>query len=212
MKKIFLIITIIAAFFSIACKTTDENETIQNVSEKNPIIVNEENKTITIFARVNKKYTEESTRHAIIFKDGKFGDKSLYKSYANHMDVLNALKKLGAKAGNNMTLENASETHVEGDIINFTVTLKDKEPMDMSDTIIDSNGNEIEFHFGGNEQNAEEKNTGCIACLDSCPVGLISNTTYTYGAVENTKDVEFRGDKEILTKDNEAVAITIYVP
>ena len=36
---------------------------------------------------------------------------------------------------------------------------------------------------------AIDKNTGCLSCLDSCPVGVISNETYTYGAIEKRKEV-----------------------
>ncbi len=50
--------------------------------------------------------------------------------------------------------------------------------------IVDSNGKKLDMRFGGNLTAAEEK-TGCPVCLDSCPVGIVSNATYTYGAVEN---------------------------
>ena len=37
--------------------------------------------------------------------------------------------------------------------------------------------------------------------LDSCPVGIISNTTYTYGAVETRKEVKFSGNEDVLPED-----------
>lgn len=183
-----------------------------SVSTATPFKVNKETKTITLLARVNGKYFELPTRHAIIFEGGKFGDKAIFTSYANQMDVLEGLKALGAKAGNNMTTDNAAQTHVQGSPITIQVRWADHpEPLDINDVITDSNGNRIEMHFGGNEVNAKEKNTGCIACLDSCPVGLISNATYTYGAVENRGEAEFRGNKDVLPSDGTPVVITLTV-
>ena len=56
---------------------------------------------------------------------------------------------------------------------------------------------------------AKEKNTGCLSCLDSCPVGIISNDAYTYGAVETRKEVKFTGIDSVLPEDGTYIA-TIY--
>lgn len=178
-------------------------------TEEKPMIVDKENRTIKILASVNGKYLETSTRHGVVYDDGNFGRKSIYGTKVHEMDFHKAMLEIQAKPGNNMTLDNAAETHVEGDIMDITVTWDgaDKE-YEFGETIIDSNGNPFEFHFGGNEKVATEKHTGCITCLDSCPVGLISNATYTYGAVEKRGEVEFFGNKEILPEDGTPVIIT----
>ena len=67
------------------------------------------------------------------------------------------------------------------------------------------------MRFGGNEKNSLEFNTGCIACLDSCPVGIISNHTYTMGAVEKRNEVKFNGNAAILPKDGTLIAITFKI-
>ena len=56
---------------------------------------------------------------------------------------------------------------------------------------------------------SKAKNTGCLTCLDSCPVGIISNSAYTNGAVENTKEVKFTGNQDVLPEDGTYVA-TVY--
>ncbi|WP_236861304.1 YdjY domain-containing protein [Campylobacter sp. RM16192] len=176
------------------------------------MIVDEASKTITILAKVNGKYLEESTRHAVVFGQGKFGEKSVFTSLANQNDFYKAMIKIGAKPGNNMTLKNGPETHVEGDKIAISVTWEGaSKNHDINEVIKDSNGKLIDMRFGGNEATAMSFNTGCIACLDSCPVGIISNHSYTYGAVENKKEVEFRGIKNVLPKDGTPVSISFKV-
>ena len=44
--------------------------------------------------------------------------------------------------------------------------------------------------------------------MDSCPVGIISNTTYTYGAVEKRNEVKFTGNADVLPEDGTYVAVT----
>ena len=134
--------------------------------------------------------------------------------YLQHMEILidfyNALVEIGAEPGNNMTPDNASTTKVEGTPLDLKVTWNgaDKE-YDVNEVINDSNGNKIAFKFGGNLERAKAKNTGCLSCLDSCPVGIISNSTYTNGAVEQTKEVKFTGNQDLLPEDGTYVA-TVY--
>ena len=45
-------------------------------------------------------------------------------------------------------------------------------------------------------------------CLDSCPIGITSNAVYTYGAVEDKKEVVFNGNEAVLPDDGTYVAIT----
>jgi ferredoxin len=188
-------------------KASDE---VGGVSLKNPIKVDKAAGTITVLAQVNGKYFTEVTRHASVFKDGSNGAKSVLTAYANPVDFYNALIEIGAKPGNNMTFDNASTTKVEGSSLNMKVTWNGaSKQYDINDVIKDSNGSKIAFKFGGNLENAKAKNTGCLSCLDSCPVGIISNSTYTNGAVEKTKEVKFTGNKDLLPQDGTYVA-TVY--
>nr|WP_314381572.1 YdjY domain-containing protein [uncultured Campylobacter sp.] len=207
-KKVVFLMAILGLFVA----SYGEEGKVGVVSAQNPLVIDEASKTITILAKVNGKYLEESTRHAVVFKDGNFGDKPVFIALANQNDFFKAMMKIGAKPGNNMTLKNGATTHVEGDKIKIEVTW-DGAPKsyDINEVIKDSNGKPIDMRFGGNEATAMSFNTGCIACLDSCPVGIISNHTYTNGAVEKRKEVEFRGNKEILPPDGTFVAISFKV-
>ena len=188
-------------------KTPDQ---VGGVSLENPIKVDKEAGTVTVLTQVNGKYFTEGTRHASVFKDGSNGAKSVFTAYGNPVDFYNALVEIGAEPGNNMTPDNASTTKVEGTPLDLKVTWNgaDKE-YDVNEVINDSNGNKIAFKFGGNLERAKAKNTGCLSCLDSCPVGIISNSAYTNGAVENTKEVKFTGNQDVLPEDGTYVA-TVY--
>ncbi|EET6769085.1 protein YdjY, partial [Escherichia coli] len=77
--------------------------------------------------------------------------------------------------------------------------------------IVDSNGKKLDMRFGGNLTAAEEKKTGCLVCLDSCPVGIVSNATYTYGAVEKRGEVKFKGNASVLPADNTLATVTFKI-
>lgn len=183
---------------------------VLGVSLANPIKVDKEKGTITVLSQVNGKYFNQTTRHASVEQSGSNGAKSILTAFAKPEEFYNALLEIGAEPGNNMTPANATKTHVEGTPIKMEVTWNglDKK-YDVNDVIKDSNGKKIVFRFGGNLERAKDKNTGCLTCLDSCPVGIISNQTYTYGSVENTGEVAFTGNSDILPEDGTYVA-TIY--
>ncbi|CZE45952.1 YdjY domain-containing protein [Campylobacter geochelonis] len=191
---------------SCAYEVTDEKVSLNGVSNDKPMLV--ENGKITILAKVNGKYFDSPTRHLAVFKDGKFGDKSIFTSLANQNDFYNALITLGAKPGNNMNPKTADKTRVEGSKMAIKVAWKGSKEYDVNDVVIDSNSKPLDFRFGGNQERAKEINTGCVTCLDSCSVGIISNHTYTYGAVEKRKEVEFFGNKKVLPPDGTYVTLT----
>ena len=183
---------------------------VGGVSLENPILVDKEAKTVTVLTQVNGKYFTEVTRHASVFKDGTNGAKSVFTAYVDPVAFYDALVEIGAEPGNNMTVDNGATTHVEGTALDMKVTWNGAEKeYDVNEVIKDSNGKQIEFKFGGNLEMAKNKNTGCLSCLDSCPVGIISNAAYTYGSVEKTSEVTFMGNGDILPEDGTYIA-TVY--
>lgn len=221
--KFLSILTVAALSVTIAgCSTQNSNSSststteqkspdhVLGVSLENPIKVDKEKGTITVLSQVNGKYFNQTTRHGSVETSGSNGAKSVLTAFAKPEAFYNALVEIGAEPGNNMTPANATTTHVEGTPIKMEITWNGAEKVyDVNEIILDSNGKEIDFRFGGNLDRAKDKNTGCLTCLDSCPVGIISNVTYTYGAVENTGEVKFTGNSELLPEDGTYVA-TIY--
>ena len=165
---------------------------------------------ISFLAEVNAKYLYNTTRHFAVFFKGSNGDKAIFRSFVDPQSFYDSLKKIGASAGENMTLENKEKTHVQGDRLEITITWKDaKRIYNINEIVRDSNGNAIDMHFGGNLKRAVKIKTGCLLCLDSCPVGIGSNATYTYGAIEKRKEAALTGNPELLPPDGTPVIITV---
>ncbi|MEA4924622.1 MAG: YdjY domain-containing protein [Syntrophomonadaceae bacterium] len=202
-------------------KTTSDNaaapaagssESVDGLTKDNPLKVNQADKSVTFLAQVNGKYFLEPTRHGAVFADGANGEKAIFRAFATPENFYNALTEIGAKAGENMTMENKDKTNVSGDAFDITVNWTGaKNAVKFDQAVKDSNGNPIDIRFGGNLKNAQEKKTGCLICLDSCPVGITSNAAYKYGAVESTKEVGFTANKEVLPADGTYVAITMKI-
>jgi hypothetical protein len=140
---------------------------------KTPLKVDVKERSVSVLAQVNGKYLVQPTRHGVVFKEGKNGDKSVFVAFADPQTFYESLVKLGFKAGNNMTWDNKEKTSVEGDILDVSVTWKGaKRVYSMDEAIKDSNGKPLMIRFGGNLATALDKKTGCLMCLDSCPVGI----------------------------------------
>lgn len=189
-----------------------DDATLNGVTEENPLKVDKDAKSVTIYTKYNGKFETEATRHLAICKDGKLSDKSIFSSYVSPTDFYNALVEVGAEAGNNMNADNAATTKSEGSKLELTLAWAGQEgSVGIDDVVKDSNGKALDVRFSGNLDNAKEFNTGCITCLDSCFVGITSNGEYPLGAIEESKVVEFSVDADKAPEDGTAVAITYTV-
>ncbi|WP_294985916.1 YdjY domain-containing protein [uncultured Fenollaria sp.] len=189
-----------------------DDATLNGVTEENPLKVDKDAKSVTIYTKYNGKFETEATRHLAIFKDGKLSDMSIFSSYVSPEDFYNALEEVGAEAGNNMNADNAATTTSEGSQLDLTLAWAGQEgTVGIDDVVKDSNGKALDVRFSGNLDNAKEFNTGCITCLDSCFVGITSNGEYPLGAIEETKEVSFSVDADKAPEDGTPVAITYTV-
>lgn len=187
---------------------SESSDEIKGVSKENNMVVDEENKTVTIYATFNGKFLTESTRHLVVSESGKFGDKPVFISYTDPADFHQALLDIGAEAGDNMTPDNAEETTSEGTPLDVTIYWDgNEEGKDVNDIVKDSNGKDLDLRFTGNLDRSNEMKTGCLSCLDSCTVGIVSNANYPFGAVEKTKEVEFSVDEDNAPEADTPVAI-----
>ena len=189
-----------------------ENVTFDGLNKESPIRVDEAKQTMTILASVNGQFFTEDTRHGMVSFDGSNARKAVFMGLVSTKDFYEGLLKIKAKPGNNMTFENMQTTYATGEPLVMTVKWEGAErEYDINEVIIDSNKKPIELVFGGNKEAAEDKKTGCLVCLDSCPVGIVSNSVYTYGAVEGRKEVAFRANDKVLPADNTLVAVTFSI-
>ncbi|MFH1033455.1 MAG: YdjY domain-containing protein [Pseudomonadota bacterium] len=183
---------------------------LMGLSPDKPLIVDQQNHSLRYLAKVNGKYLHQPTRHASIWEGGKFGDKSVFTAFVKPDDFRLALLSLGLKPGENMTMDNKETTSVRGDELAVGVTWAGAaKTYSLDEVIVDSNKKPIVIRFGGNKDNSLKLNTGCLICLDSCPVGIASNATYTYGAVEKRGEVGFTGNAQLLPPDGTLVVISV---
>ena len=80
----------------------------------------------------------------------------------------------------------------------------------MADILEDSSGKGFRIRFGGNRQRAAEEHTGCITCLESCPIGITSNAVYP--AISSFKRMispnsQFKGKVEKLPRQGGLILI-----
>lgn len=178
-----------------------------SISKDNPLVVDKDAKTVKIYAEVNAKYFVEPTRHGVVFKDGSNASKAVFKAWSNQNDFYNALIAIGAQPGNNLDLTTAGKS-VEGGPLDVTITWAGAgKEIPFNEAIIDTQQKTPDYRFGGNQDRAKTKNTGCILCLDSCPVGIASNAAYPQGSFDGGK-VQFRGNKDILPADGAPATVT----
>ena len=211
MKKVISLLLVLVMVLSLAAcaggNAKTEAETGYDV-----VKVDAENKSISFKAQVNGKYFSDPTRHGVVFKDGKNGEKSILRGLASEKDVYACLLGLGGKPGDNVPMPAPDGTIVEGSKVNITVSWEGSNgEIPFGDIVKTGNGKPyvMDARFGGNVQRACTVFTGCIFCLDSCPVGITSNAAYGFGVVENTKTEQFYGNPDVLPADGTIVTVTM---
>ncbi|MFA6055272.1 MAG: YdjY domain-containing protein [Thermodesulfovibrionales bacterium] len=182
-------------------------------TREKPLIIDEKGKRVLIYTEVHEMNVHQSNVHwGVVFKDGKFQDRAILRSYANQLDFHDALIKIGAKPGNTLTKDTIGK-YVEGDTLDVKATWPGLgKELSLNDIFIDEKGKGFKIKFGGNRKASEEKNTGCITCLESCWISISSNANYpqTHSLkrflMPNSR---FKGNANILPEDGKPV-ILIY--
>lgn len=223
MRKTLIMLAVLALALGLAVagcssQTKSTSPTTSEVKPKpaggptkdNPLVVDKQAKTIKIYAEVNRKYVTEPTRHGIVGSDGSNADKALFKSFAQALDIYQALIDIGAKPGDNVKATSPKGTQVKGTELKYTVSWADKS-YDINDLIASSGklgGKPLVGRFGGNKAFQAQTNTGCIFCLDSCAAGITSNSTVGWMSFDSSL-VKFNGVGDKLPADGTPVTITI---
>lgn len=182
-------------------------------TKEKPLIIDEKGKRVLIYTEVNEVNVHQSNVHwGVVFKDGKYQDRSILRSFANQLDFHDALIKTGAKPGNTLTKDTIGK-YVEGDTLDVKAIWPGLgKELSLNDIFIDEDGKGFKIKFGGNRKASAEKNTGCITCLESCWISISSNANYpqTHSLkrffMPNSR---FKGNTNILPDDGKPV-ILIY--
>lgn len=147
------------------------------LSPQNPLRLDIGAGSVSFLAELNPAMAGEPLQHFAVFRDGEYADKALLQGFIAPRDLFNALVTLGFKPGENMTMQNWDTTRVAGDALRISVWFEDTpQPMDISQLITDPKGRGIAMRFGGNLKMATKADaSGCLICLFSCPMGIVSN-------------------------------------
>lgn len=168
------------------------------------VTINKEKREVAVYSEVNGKYFTEPTRHGVVFEGGSNGEKSVLRGLGDEKVFYEAMVAAGFTPSNKLTMADMTKgVKVEGDPLDVFISWEGKE-IPFADAIRASDERPMDIRFGGNIENAKAANTGCILCLDSCAVGIVSNASYETGA-SNT--IQFYGKSDVLPVDGTTVKV-----
>ena len=175
-----------------------------------PVIIDADKKEVIIEAIVNGKYfTNPSRHHGIVFEGGKYGDRAVLIGLSDEREVYQALIDIGAVAGNNLKLEEYTKVskNVDGQQLDVFVTWDGLgKEIPFAEIIKSDDVRDMDIRFGGNFEAAKENRTGCILCLDSCPIAITSDAAYATAELDSKKIDKFIRE-DVLPKDGEKVSV-----
>jgi hypothetical protein len=180
-------------------------------SRTDPLRVDAVNKRVLIYTEVNPKSHNHNNPHwGVVFQGGKLSDKGIRLAFCTPESFHDALVQIRARAGNNLTLHSSGE-FITGDELSVSAIAPGvSQPLGLADIFDDTSGKGFRIRFGGNRQRAAEEQTGCITCLESCPIGITSNAAYP--AISNFKRMispnsQFKGKAEKLPRQGGLILI-----
>ena len=181
------------------------------LSRTDPLRVDPENKRVLIYTEVNPKSHHQNNPHwGVVFRGGKLHDKGLLLAFCTPESFYDALTQIGARPGNNLTLRSSGEFIAGDEVVVSVIVPGTSQPLGLAEIFDDTSGKGFHIRFGGNRQRAVEEQTGCITCLESCPVGITSNASYP--AISSFKrmlspNCRFKGRAEKLPPSGKMVLI-----
>ncbi|MDA5386826.1 YdjY domain-containing protein [Loigolactobacillus backii] len=211
-KQIFIsvmtaLLLVLGIGFSLSSNSQAATKSVAGLTTSKPIKYDKQKKEITILTTVNGTYLTQPTRHVIVNVDGSNGNKSLLKTEATPKAFYQDLKKVGAKAGNNLTTKSKAGSKIKGSSLAVYFLINGKRVK--AEKAVQVNGKNVknlDFKFGGNMATNNKMKTGCVLCFDSCPVGIASGAKYGFQYGEH-----FTGKSSVLPKDGSQLAVVIKV-
>ncbi len=178
-----------------------------------PLVTEPAERKVLLYCEVHGKGLASSNPHwGVVFRGGKLHDKAILKAFAPPGDFFDALVRIGARPGNNMN-EESYGVAVSGDVLEVSATWQGLgRELTLGDIFSDEAGKGFQIRFGGNRVAAGQQKTGCITCLESCWIGVTSNSRYPYVSSFRralNPNSRFQGKKNHLPGDGSPV-ILIY--
>lgn len=157
--------------------------------------------------------------HAIVWKGGSAARFALLEADVSDVEVLDAIERLGAKPGNNLSMDawekrkdpksTAPDTVIAGPPIEILLRLPGRSELTPLSAILeDPGGRGTEMHLGGNRANIPKWKSGCVVCLYSCPGSKVGNAKYTVRDYEKDATA-FRVKADTLPKDGTRIGVVL---
>ncbi len=148
-------------------------------TKTHPLFIDQENRRVLIYTEVNLQNWDKPNPHwGVVYRRGKLADKAILSAYCTPEEFHAALLQIGARPGNNLTLDKGG-AFVQGDELAVSVMRPGlNNSLSLGDVLFDQTGKGFRIRFGGNLERATKEKTGCITCLESCPIGITSNAAY----------------------------------
>ncbi len=187
------------------------------------VVVDKAAKTVTISAKLNGKYFDNSTRHLIIDQFGFNKGRAILTSYCTPEDLYHALISAGGvswsksegktlEMGEKNTVNNAeNKAFSKIDIsIGWDNEIHSLDEC-LTTTCIDENNNvatppEIDMVFTGNPKAAAKTPSGCVTCMDSCYIGIVANSAYGLCVIDDGNPTIF-ANPDVLPADQTVVKV-----
>jgi hypothetical protein len=206
--SIFAMVLSVVGVVTLGVTTTQAAKSVtKGLTTEQPLKYNKSTKEIGILTKVNGTYFTQATRHVIVNVAGSNGEKSLLKTDATPQAFYQALKKVGAQAGNNLAKDSAAGTKVKGNKLAVYFVINGKRVR--AEKAVQVNHKDVanlDFRFGGNLAMNKKMKTGCVLCFDSCPVGIASGAKYGFQYGEH-----FTGKENVLPKDGSNMVVVFKV-
>ncbi len=159
--------------------------------------------------------------HAIVWREGAAARLALLVAEASDLEVLDALERLGAKPGEALPIEAwtkrkdpespAPDARAGGPRIATLLRLPENpELVPLSSILEDEAGRGLDLRFTGNRANVSRWESGCVACLYSCPGGKVGNAAYTVRDYQRST-TRFRVRRGALPKDGTRIGVVLRV-
>jgi len=179
----------------------------------NSLLVDTSKRVVKLYSKLQLRHLTETTSHwGIGYTGGKFADKFILASPVEPVAFHDALVRVGARAGNSIALDGYGK-FIGGDRLMVSAQwLGLPAPVGLNEIFYDKAGKGFDIRFGGNRAVAAEEKTGCLTCLESCPIGISSNAVYPHISTLQRvlhPNSSFRGRPETLP-NKEALPIVVF--
>lgn len=159
--------------------------------------------------------------HALVWKGGNAARHALLQAHVTDVQILDAFESLGARPGNNLTMDAweerknpknpAPDTVIAGPPIQILLRIPGRPQLLALEALLeDPGGHGFDMRLGGNRANIPIWKSGCVVCLYSCPGSKVGNARYTVR--DYAKNVtRFRARKGVLPRDGAEIGVILRI-